>query len=359
MLAALVTAAWAQAAPEIAWSPVLELRERALHDGALTVEQRARLGFDVERLGVSARVTFEDVRGWTESDGAVLATAGGPTLGEGWLRLEGDLTRNVGAVATIGRQPVTIHEGRILGEDPFAGEARRLDAARIVARGAPFQLEYVHARRFDDTVGRGLHVARVGASHENPVTTWVADGLWVIDLSDVQAPLTTLGAYGRFDSGRLRTRVDGYLQDGGDTAAGLFGASAGWVFGPNERLVVHARAELLTGDADGGRWRPVHGDTRTFQGLLDVYADPAARPDGLSNLQLVVDVRPTPSLALGATAHGFAARTAPGPLGVELDGRVSWWFSPFARLHAAGGWFRPADGDADRLLGYVELDATF
>ena len=361
MLAALVAAAWGQAAPETQWTPVLQLRERARWDGAGALEQRARLGLEVERLAVSARVVLEDVRAWEVSPDVLTPSGAGPALSEGWIHVEGHLTRNVGAEATVGRQPVTFHEGRILGEDAFEPSGRRLDAVRVLGRAAPFAVEYVQAHDFDGPDGpeRGVSALRAGASGENPVTTWVADGLWVLGGQDDGAAASTFGGYARFDTGRLRSRVDGYVQPGESGSGSLVGVSGGWVFGPNERLVVHARWESTSGDRGGARWRPVLGDSRRFQGLLDVYADPDTRPDGVSALQLAVESRPVPALALSAVALHFVSADAALPMGAELDAAVTWWFSPFAKLRAAGGGFLSDGGDAERLFGYVELDASF
>ncbi len=396
MLAVLVIAApvaWAQAAPAIEWQPVVEVRQRAsltepsVADGQPAsglVEQRARVGLEVSRLGVSARVSFQDVRTWTLETGPVTPEAFAPTIAEGWVRVEGDLTRNVGAVATVGRQKVVIHEGRIVGEDDFSAAGRFLDAVRIVGRAAPVSVEYVEARRFgdrEDPMGYGARVVRVGASGENPVTAWVADALWVEDARGTDEATSTLGTYLRFDSGRWRGRADGYLQYSGAGTATLLGLSAGWVFGPNERLVAHLRYDALSsGDddagaglsgggftggvtADGGAaaWRPVLGDTHQFNGLLDRFAAPGTRPGGLSDLQLRVDARPAPQLALGFVGHRFWSPLERALAGTELDASAAWAFSPFASARAVGGWYAPDSPDADvqRLFGYVELDATF
>lgn len=378
MLAVLVAGAWAQEAPALTWKPIVEVRQRvavgAVGDAAAVargVEQRARLGMEVQRLGVSARVSFQEVRTWVGASGTVTPRGFSPTIAEGWARVEGDLTRNVGAVATVGRQAITVHEGRIVGADDFVPGGQFLDALRIVGRAAPVSVEYVNARRFDnedeDPLGLGVNLLRFGAAVENPVTAWVADAIWVVDARATDETTSTAGAYVRLDSGRWRGRAEGYLQGSGDGTATLLGLSAGWVFGPNERLVAHLRYDGFSGDdelPDGGRapWRRVLGDTHRFNGLLDRFDDPEVTDGrGLADLQLVVESRPAPQLSTGLAVHRFWSPIDGGSYGVELDASAGWSFSPFARFRGGGAWFVPDETfpDSRRLFGYVELDATF
>lgn len=370
----------AQDAPAIEWTPLLQVRHRLLVGDAdttdaeaptLSVAQRARLGFGVRRLGVSARVSFQDVRRWTATSDVAAAPAFLPSIAEGWVRLEGDLTRNVGAVATIGRQPLTLHEGRILGEDDFSPAGQFFDAVRLVGRLAPFSVEYVNARRFLDPeaepVGFGVNVFRFGASGENPVTAWVADLVWVVDARRTRETTSTGGAWLRFDTGRWRGRAEGYLQSSAAGTATLVALSGGWAFGSNERLVVYARYDGLSGGASTGSggptaWQPVLGDTRRFNGLLGRYTEPGDSDDrGLADAHVVVEARLAPSLATTVAAHQFWSPLDGGGLGSEIDGTARWSFSPFAAAGLGGAWFGPPpkSDDTHRLYAYLELDVAF
>ncbi|MES2641547.1 MAG: hypothetical protein V4850_18795 [Myxococcota bacterium] len=380
VIAALLAPAHAQEPPTITWTPILEVRQRLyVADGDLgddqetsrAVAQRARLGFGVRRLGVSARVSFQDVRKWTATSDVAAPPAFLPSIAEGWVRLEGDLTRNVGAIATIGRQPLSLHEGRILGEDNFSPEGQFFDAVRLVGRLSPLTVEYVNARRFLDPeaepLGFGVNVFRVGASGENPVTAWTADAVWVVDARRTTETTSTGGAWLRFDTGRWRGRAEGYLQSSTAGTATLLALSAGWVFGPNERLVVFARYDGLSGERSpepGGltAWQPVLGDSRRFNGLLGRFAEPGDSDNrGLSDAHLVVEARPAPQVATTLAMHRFWSPLDGGGFGSEIDGTARWTFSPFAAAALGGAWFAP-DATADdthRLFAYLELDVAF
>jgi hypothetical protein len=366
----------AQEAPAITWQPVLQVRQRvSLTDEGLgerpratpTVEQNARIGLQVTRLGLSARVSFQDTRTWTGGRDVVRPESLAPALAEGWVSVKGDWTRSVGAEATVGRQTLQLEEGRILGSDPWRMDGQFFDALRIFGHAVPVSFEYVNARRFveeeDDPLGLGVNVARLGAGHTTPVTRWTADALWVVDARRTADTTSTAGLWVRLDTGRWRSRGEAYLQSGGGGTASLVGLSGGWVIGPNERLQVHLRYDGASGDEPGRTaWRPVLGNSRTFNGLLDRFADPdATGGQGLSDASLLLALRPAPPLRADLTVHRFAEPRGQSPYGYEADGTVHWWFSPFGALEAGGGAFLPSPtfDDTLDLFGYVELNASF
>ncbi len=372
--------AHAQEAPAIEWTPVVEVRQRLFVEDrdavdvdlpVRAVDQRARLGMEVRRLGVSVRVSFQDARRWAAASDIATPAPFLPTIAEGWVRVEGDVTRNVGAVVTVGRQPITLHEGRILGVDAFSLEGQFFDAVRLVGHVAPVSVEYVNARRFtvtdEDPLGFGVNVFRVGANASNPMTTWTADGLWVVDARRTTDTTSTAGLYLRVDTGRWRGRAEGYLQASEAGTATLVGLSGGWVFGPNERLVLHVRFDSLSGDSSarpGGAtaWRPVLGDSHRFLGLMGRFATPEDSDGrGVSDTHLVLEARVAPPLATTLAVHHFRSPLDGGAFGSEIDGTARWSFSPFATAGLGGAWFAPAPSfDAThRLYTYLELDVAF
>jgi hypothetical protein len=380
VLAVLVTAGlgWAQEAPPSVWEPIVQVRQRlTLTDDPVTdvegeIGQRALLGLEVHRTIVSARVSFQEVRRWTAARSGVVPPGGfAPTIAEGWAHVEGSLTRNIGAELTVGRQAIRIHEGRILGDDDFSLDGQFFDAVRVEGRAAPFSVEYINARRFlgadEDPLGLGVNVLRGGASGENPVTSWVADGLWVVDARHTSATTSTIGAYARLDTGRWRGRAEGYVQTSAAGTGTLIGLDAGWVFGPDERLTVRVRYDGISGDPSagaGGRtaWQPVLGDSHTFNGLMDRFATPADSDQrGLADAQVEIEAHPAPQLLADVTAHRFWSPLDGGAFGGEIDASGRWSFSPFASAGLGGAWFVPDpsfDGSS-RLYGYMEIDVAF
>lgn len=376
MLAVLVSLVRAQEAPAIEWEPVLQVRQRVSLDddsvgvaprAAPSLEQNARIGLQVTRLGLTGRVSFQDTRTWTGGRDVVRPDSLVPTLAEGWVAVRGDWTRSVGADVVVGRQPLELEEGRILGTDPWNIEGQFFDALRLRVHALPVSFEYVNARRFvegdEDPLGFGVNVLRLGAAHQTPVTRWAADALWVVDARRTADTTSTAGLWIRVDSGRLRSRGEAYLQSGGAGTATLVGLSAGWVIGPNERMQVHAAYDGASGEEPGRTaWRPVLGNSRTFSGLLDRFADPEATDGGgLADSSVRLELRPAPPLRADLVVHRFAEPRTQAPYGHEVDATGSWWFSPFGVLKAGGGAFLPAPtfDDSLDLFGYLELNASF
>jgi hypothetical protein len=342
--------------------PVVEVRSRVYGDGdAGGVAQRARVGIEVTRTVVSARVSFQEVRAWEMSRTTVEPDAFSPEVAEAWARVRGALSRAIHAEATVGRQALVLHEGRLLGADDFEMDGRFFDAFRVVGVAEPLELEYINARRFtgdEDLLGFGVNVIRFGGHHDDPLTRWDADGVWLVDARRTDDLLQTGGLYVRVDSGRWRARGEAYAQLRPDGAGTLVAASAGRVFGPAERLVVHVRGDVASGDAGLGAWHPVLGDSRRFWGLLDRFGR-AAEPRGVADLHVRVETRPVPQVSADLEAHRFSSPHDGGVYGYELDGTVAWAFTPFSDLAAGAGGFLGAEGEEDDAFGYLELHVAF
>ena len=368
MLAGVVSA-WAQEPSAVAWAPVVELRQRlTVGDTAQDIGVRARVGLEVSRRSVTARVSLQALQSWTAlEDGAVVPVGGPPELAEGWARVSGELTRNIGAELTVGRQALVVHEGRLLGPDDFTLGGQFLDALRLEARARPFSFEYVNARRFDidDSLGLGVNVLRGGASIDGPITRWTTDLVWVVDGRRTDAVSSTAGLYARLETGRLRGRVEAYLQPRPDGTGSFVGLSGGWVFGPNERWIVELRYDGASGDTSGelratSAWRPVLGNSHTFNGLLDRFTEPDDDDGrGLADAQLYVQVRPIPQITARMEVHHFRSPLDTAPYGTEADLRGAWSFTPVASLGAGGAYFFGAEGFEDARYGFLELNVSF
>lgn len=338
----LVNLASAKEPPTLEWAPVVELRERVTGErGSAELAQRARVGIEATRAGVSARVTIQDVRRWP-------GDAAGPELAEGSVQLRGELSRNIGVRFDLGRQAIAIHDGRLVGGDDFSMGGRFFDAVRVRASARPVEIEYIHASG-TDPLGPGLDVVRVGGSASGPLATWVADAIWALDARDSRTT-STQGAYARVDAGRWRSRAEAYLQ----ADESLLAVSGGRVFGPNERWIVS-----LSCDAASDGWRPLSGDSHRFFGLAGRFATPP--PTGVADLAARVEARPAPQIEASLALHRFWSPTGGGPFGSEADAALEWWFSPLASIGGGAAWFVPSpefDPEA-RRYGYLEVDVRF
>ncbi len=353
--------------PKLVFTPSLELRSRlssSLERGS--VAQRARLGLQAQRLGVGGKVALQVVRGWVQAPGTVEVEGSYiPQLAEGWVSWQGQLSDNIELQATVGRQALSVHEGRILGEDDFSMEAQFFDALRLQLELAPLHVEYLNARRFGEPggnpLGIGVNLLRVGAGADTPTLLWLADVLWVVDGRQSSQLSSTLGFYGKVEFRRLRARAEGYLQRREEVpVARLFAVQAGWVFGENEGLVLSTGMEVASGEsALSSAWRPVLGDSHHFWGRVGAFsAATDYEAGGLTDLWIDLSTQPLPSLRATLTGHHFGRNQGPA-YGWELDGSLDWAFSPQVALGAGGGYLLGDPGEPSQALGWVQLDAAF
>ncbi len=374
MFLGLVTLAEAQQGPPLTWTPVVEVRGRAMltadDETERRIDQYARLGIEAERGIVSARVSFQGIRSWTANDQRFTGEgSSAPELAEGWARMTGVLSANVGATLTVGRQAITIDDGRLVGENRWSLTGQYLDALRLEVTAAPIEFAYVNARRFTDGAdpfGFGVNVVRFGAGREGPVNRWKIDLLSVVDARATDLTTATIGGYTRFDAGRWRSRGEAYVQSNPEGTANLVAVEAGWVFGADEGWHLLGGVDVASGDraeVDGdAAFVPVLGDTHDVWGQLDLFNDPLATDlRGLVDLYVGCEARPARPVTLSVRLHRFSSEVDGGVYGVEADLRALWHISPFAALEAGYGHFSPLAGFRDEPVdqGYMEFDVSF
>lgn len=352
MFAVLVTAAAAQEGPPLHWAPVLEVRPRVVVADVAAAALRTRLGVELSRHVLTARVVVQDVRGW-DAFGAVSYGAT-PSLAEGWARIDWS-SENLGLVVQVGRQPLEFGGGRVVGRRDWGMVGQFFDAASVKLIGAPLTLQYVNARHFEATepLGPALHLVRLGAGRAIPGTTWNADAVACIDATEGRT-LTTLGAFGTLEAGRFRGRAEGWGQSEDRETASLVAGSAGWVFGREEGVVVHGRGETVSGGA--APWQRRHGDVREFEGLLGAPGDAA---DGRVDLEAILELRASARLETSISVRHDWSADLDRSLAWTAEAEARWFVSPFAAVGAGGAGRKGASGEPDAAMGYVELDAAF
>lgn len=349
MFPLLVSWATAQEGPPFQWTPVAEVRPRLTMAQGPSAALRSRLGLEVSRHVLTARVVMQDARGWDEFGSVTYGAT--PTLAEGWARVDWS-SENLGLVVQVGRQPIEVGGGRVVGRRDWEMAGQFFDAASLRLIGAPLTLEYVNARHFDSaqSFGEVLHVVRLGAGRAIPGTTWNAEAVGCIDDTGT-VPLTTLGAHGALDAGRFRGRVEGWGQSEGTAAASLVAARAGWVFGREEGVVVHGGGETV-----GASWQRRYGDTRELDGLL---GPPGAAAEGRVALEAALELRASARLETTLVLRHDWTADLDRSLAWTGEAEARWYVSPFATVGLGGAGRKGEAPEPDAAMGYVELDAAF
>lgn len=340
--------------PQLTWSPVLEIRGRLEGEGdpvptTRTVGQVARVGIQAARGILSARVSLQEVRAWTgDRDGLSLSGSFTPDLAEGWVRLDGELSPNVGGRLTLGRQPIQIDDGRLVGRRGWSLEGQFLDALRFELLAAPLSFEVVNARRFErdpadeqgDPFSLGVTVLRLGVGREGVNVDGKLDLLSVVDARNTSGVTSTTGFFGTLAMGRGLGQAEGYVQQNATGVGSLLSGRVGWVLGARRAWVVGGGYTAASGDSTalGGQaaFQPVLGDQHDTYGLLDVL-QPGDDPRGLSDLVVSADVQASVRVAVKLSGHRLAAPLDATTYGYEADAQLGWHITPYALVSLGAG----------------------
>lgn len=360
--------------PQLTWAPVLEIRGRIEGQGTplpdtRAVGQVARVGLEAERGILSARVSLQEVRAWTaDRDGLTLSGSFVPELAEGWARIEGTLSDNVGARLTIGRQPIEIDEGRLVGRKDWLLEGQFLDAMRFELMAAPVSFEVVNARRFEtdpedsdaDPFSLGVTVLRLGVARQGGNADGKLDLLSVVDARHTTALTSTTGFYGTLSMGRGLGMTECYFQQNAAGTGSLMSGELGWVLGRRRAWVVRARYTAASGKGSPGglaTFQPVLGDEHDQYGLLDVLG-PGDDPRGLSDAAIKAELQASARLELKAEAHRLGPTREPAAYGYEADLSIAWHITPYAALDLGAGVIGAGELGL-RAGGYAEIGVDF
>lgn len=364
-------AAAAQVAPEQrtklvvgGWefSPVVEARLRAevrdeLGRQSGVLVERARLGVNVERDSLSARVVMQEAGVL----GAGSDLTGGPvrfTVAEPY-ELWGQWQPGCGSTfLRVGRQPIVWGEGRLLGTNDWAPTGRALDAARVRIGAGRFAFELLGATLTNLNVPSVAPYGELlGARAQAFFDRRLAVEAYALARLAQDNPVPTVAgtARGRTYTGALRTHgaadnlkwgveaayQGGYVDELGKDRAAW--ASAGHVAYAWKQVAIRPELRLgfafASGDRGGSKYRgfdPLLPDVHQWHGAMSLFA---WSNEAEGNVRL--------SAALGSQAEGV------------LEYR-------YARLAEPGGsWLREdltqigaAPDNTDRDLGH-EVDLAF
>jgi len=364
--------------------------------------ERARLGLDVERGPVEARVVLQDARVWNVPADAPDFFPGPLPLAvtspyEAWG--EAHTTSAVHpSYVRVGRQPVTWGEGRLLGTADWSPTGRTLDAvrARLVVGDGAFEL--LAASLEDPTLAAFTPYGQLLGARAQ----WAFDPLLALEAYALarfaQAnPAASLegSVRGETYTGSLRAHGDGRAWTWGVEGAYQLGRAADFVRTPPpgtappsapgmdrsawaaaghvaytfEHVVLVPTARLgvsyASGDGSGstyGAFDPLLPDVHTWHGAMDVFAwsneaEVSARLAAAPWTDAVASVeyryaRMAQSGSAWRSGYLLTIGESPGntqaDLGHEVDAALTW--SPFIPVELSAGYSFLVLGDGAKAV---------
>ena len=369
-----------EASPAPTFHPLVQVRPRFEYstgkDGAsggelMFVTQRARLGITAKLPKLSARVLVQDVRMWGSEASTLLDfTADAFDLHEGWAQY-----KPTDAVALrVGRQEITAHEHRLLGNVDWTQQGRSFDAATLKLTGEKLSADAGFAVLADENSGvvttNGLMgFVRGGIA---PAKGAVVDVLAIVDTDEtLDRTRATAGLYAKGGSGILSGRVEAYGQVGsvGDLSiqAGMVGVQGTLAPEASFKPEITLWYDLLSGDGDAAddalnAFDTLYATNHKFYGQIDIMTflmGGALDGQGLHDAALKLSAKPVEALAVNLDAHVFAAAapaTEDTMLGQEADLWLSGKVSGALSLQGGASMFLyAADKDPD-AWGWAQMN---
>ena len=328
MLLLALQAAYAQPAiiPEGQIRPRLELhtgRDAAPGGRRAFVTQRTRFGARFQTGPLLVRVVLQDVRNWgTELNTLTDFSADGFDAHFGYLQYKplDSLT------LTLGRQPLNLHEQRLIGAVEWTSQGRSFDGARVEWTEGIGHVEAVGALlgvpgdTRPDVQAMGYVRAGLGKGKQ------LADAVYIVD-GNGDRILHTGGVYLKGGT-VLSGRVEAYLQASPAGAAGLVGVRGTWspkhVLKPTFTLWYDA----LTADGPNGEgaFQTLYATNHKFYGRADIAVflrGGVSDGQGLQDAAVKFGLQPVKDLKLRLDAHGFwvgpGAKADRSVIGQEVD----------------------------------------
>jgi len=378
-------------------APVVDVRLRGEFrqdidalDKALILE-RARLGVDVTRGPLEARVVMQDARALDVADGVP------PVAGPVPVAVTGAYEAWVGAHTAsaspsfirAGRQPVTWGEGRLLGSAEWSPTGRSLDAVRgrLVVGDAAFELLAAILTDPSTSVSLDNYGELVGARAEWAIAPLFAADVYALarfaqENPDADANLES-SVKGETYTGAVRLHGDGHAWTWGAEGAAQLGravalpepadreawAAAAHVAYAFERATLVPRvrvgAAYASGDTGGSTYHafdPLLPDVHAWHGAMDLFswsneeeANARVTVAPWTDAVAAVEYRYARLAEPGGTWRsgyletiGSAPGNTKGGLGHEIDAMLR--FTPWASLAVEGGYSLIVLGDGARAI---------
>jgi hypothetical protein len=374
-------------------APLVELRVRPEYRHDLdennygTLVERARLGVDVLRGPLEARLVLQDAR-TLDLGGTAPPLIGPGSLAvtgafEAWGEAHTDSMRP--SFVRVGRQPITWGEGRLLGESDWSPAGRSLDAVRgrLVAGDGSFEL--LAAALTDPQNGAALDAygELFGARAEWPLDPLFAIEAYALARIAQDNPIVSLdrSVRGQTYTGSLRLHGDAHGWTWGAEGAYQLGhaddlaanraawATAGHVaYAPDGvalRPSFQIGGDYASGDRGGATYRtfdPLLPDVHRWNGAMELFAwsneaEGNARvavvpwTDGAAAIEYRYVRLAEPGSAWRSaylTTIGSAPANTKGGLGQEIDAMLGW--SPWEALSLELGYSVFFVGDGARAI---------
>jgi hypothetical protein len=380
-------------------APVAEVRVRgefrrdvdALNKGLLV--ERARLGADVRRGAIEARVVLQDARSLdvaTRSADPVAGPAPVAVTGayEAWI--EAHTASATPSFVRVGRQPVTWGEGRLLGAADWSPTGRSLDAVRgrLAVGDAAFEVLAVALTDPSTSASLQNYGELFGARGQVALLPLFAIDGYVLARIAQENPSTNLqgSVEGETYTGAARLHgdanawawgVEGAYQLGratalaADRAAWATAGHLGHTFA-RVGLVPTARVGFAyaTGSDGGPTYRafdPFLPDVHTWHGAMDLFAW-SNEAEGNARVAVIpwtdavaaVEYRYARLVEPGGawrsgylSTIGSVAGNTKGDLGHEVDTMLRWL--PWASLQVEAGYSALILGDGARAILWEKL----
>jgi hypothetical protein len=315
------------------------------------VSQRTRLGATLVRGDLSGRVIVQDVRFWGE-EANTLKDFSADNLDFHVASMTWSVGEN--AALTIGRQEITVHEHRLIGNVGWTQQGRAFDGLHFQKTG-PMHLELAGVALAEgDSATWGVNetalmgFARAGWAGEGPA---LVDLLYVGDMNwGTDTFRHTAGLYARGGMGILSGRAEAYGQFTDEVAymAGVRGTIA-----PDSDL---APSVTLWFDTISPGFNTLFATNHKFYGRADIAVFQVGGADtGLHDAALKLSAKPG-GMPVNVDGHLFLAADGSGTLGYEADVWTGKQLTEGLNMGLGGAAFIPADGDT-ALWGFVQLDA--
>jgi len=367
-------------------APVVEVRVRGeyRHDldgqdrGVLT--ERVRLGADVERGPVEARVVLQDARLWDLGGGTTdfIGQPGQLALTspyEAWGEAHTSSARP--SFLRIGRQPVTWGEGRLLGTADWSPTGRTLDAVRGRVVTGDWAFELLGAVLSDPVPPPGLLIGSAYGELFGARAEWAIDPLFAVDAYGLarlaqENPATNLEdtVQGQTYTAAVRLHGSAHAWKWGAEGAYQLGhvallsedrgawAAAGHVGYSFEHVKlqpgIRAGVSYASGDSGGSTYRafdPLLPDVHTWHGAMDLWSwsneeEASVRviatpwTDGVVSVEYRYARLAEPAGAWRSASLQTIALAVPsnatGELGHEIDASIRW--SPWIPVELSAGY---------------------